>query len=69
MPEIKRTPTNAGTLTTLAGHARLALPPERASALAPALDEVLELLDSLDAIELGETAPAFAYRAKWEGTR
>ena len=69
MPEIKRTPTSAGTLATLAGHARLELSPERAAALAPALDGVLDLLDSLDAVKLGETAPAFAYRAKWEGTR
>ena len=69
MPEIKRTPTNAGTLTTLAGNARLELSPERAAALVPALNGVLELLDSLDEVKLGETAPAFAYRAKWEGTR
>ena len=69
MPEIKRTPTNVGALTVVAGHARLAIPPERAALLAPALDGVLELLDSLDAIRLGETAPAFTYRAKWEGTR
>ena len=69
MPNIKRTPTNADIVGTLASHSRVELSHERAAALSPALDGVLELLDSLDAVELGETAPAFAFRAKWEGTR
>lgn len=69
MPGIERTPTNADVVEALARHARLDLKGERAAALAPALDGVLQLLDSLDQVELGEGAPAFAYRAKWEGPR
>lgn len=69
MAQSKRTPTSADTVSAVAKHARLDITQERAAELAPALDGILELLDSLDAVELGETAPAFAYRAKWEGTQ
>ena len=69
MPDIKRTPTSSDIVSVLAKHARLDLTPKRAADLAPALDGILDLLDSLDEVKLGETAPAFAYRAKWEGAR
>lgn len=69
MPDVKRTPTDSDIVSVLAKHARLDLAPERAAELAPALDGILDLLDSLDDVKLGETAPAFAYRAKWEGSR
>ena len=69
MAGLKRTPTNADVVAGAARHSRLDLEPERASALAPVLDGILELLDSLDEVELQETAPAFAYRAKWEEVR
>jgi Asp-tRNA(Asn)/Glu-tRNA(Gln) amidotransferase C subunit len=69
MPDVKRVPTDAEIVSILAKHARLDLTPTRAAELAPALDGILELLDALDDVKLGETAPAFAYRAKWEGTR
>jgi hypothetical protein len=31
------------------------------------MDGFYTLLDALDRADLGETAPAFAFRAKWEG--
>lgn len=69
MPHSKRTPATADTVLAVARHARLEITDQRAAELAPALDGILELLDSLDAVELGETAPAFAYKAKWEGSQ
>jgi Asp-tRNA(Asn)/Glu-tRNA(Gln) amidotransferase C subunit len=69
MPDVKRTPTDADVVSVLAKHARLQLTPERSAAVAPALDGILDLLDSLDEVKLGETGPAIAYRAKWEGSR
>jgi|GEM_PF-968285 len=69
MAESKRTPTDADILAVLTRHARLELSAERAETLVPALDGVLELLEALDEVPLGETAPAFAFRAKWEGVR
>lgn len=67
MAQKNRTPTDAQIVATLARHARLDLSPDRAAVVVPALEGILQLLDSLDEIELGEGAPAFAYRAKWEG--
>jgi Asp-tRNA(Asn)/Glu-tRNA(Gln) amidotransferase C subunit len=66
MPHVKRSPTNAEIVSVVAKHARLNLSLERAGVVAPAMDGILELLDSLDGVELGETGPAIAYRAKWE---
>lgn len=66
MPDYKRSATDQDVLRVLAGHARLDLSADRAAAVVPALDGILQLLDSLDEVELGEGAPAFAYRAKWE---
>ena len=67
MDRIKRTPVEAAEMAVLARSARLDLAPERAAPLAEAVTGIFMLLDALDAVPLGETAPAFAYRAKWEG--
>jgi hypothetical protein len=65
MPELKRTPVDLATVVTLARAARLQLGQARAEELAGTMDVVFGLLDRLDEVALGETAPAFAYRAKW----
>ena len=65
MPELKRTPVDAATVITLARAARLQLSQARAEELAHTMDVVFGLLDRLDEVALGETAPAFAYQAKW----
>jgi Asp-tRNA(Asn)/Glu-tRNA(Gln) amidotransferase C subunit len=65
MPEIKRTPLDAVTVVTLARAARLQLSQARSEELAHTMDVVFGLLDPLDDVALGETAPAFAYQAKW----
>jgi Asp-tRNA(Asn)/Glu-tRNA(Gln) amidotransferase C subunit len=65
MPELKRTPVDAATVITLARAARLQLSQARAEELASSMDAVFDLLDRLDEVALGETAPAFAYQAKW----
>lgn len=57
---------NDETLTTLLGIARLDLPAERYEAVKAATETVFALADALDDIELGETAPATAYDARWE---
>lgn len=64
---MKRTPLTKEDIAALSKAARLELPKERVEPLAETLDGVFQMLDSLDDVELGETAPAFAYRAKWEG--
>jgi Asp-tRNA(Asn)/Glu-tRNA(Gln) amidotransferase C subunit len=65
MPELKRTPVDPATVITLARAARLQLSQARAEELAGTMDVVFGLLDRLDEVALGETAPAFAYQAKW----
>jgi Asp-tRNA(Asn)/Glu-tRNA(Gln) amidotransferase C subunit len=65
MREFKRPPVDAATVITLARAARLQLSQARAEELAPTMDVVFGLLDRLDEVALGETAPAFGYQAKW----
>ncbi len=64
---MKRTPVRPEEIATLAKAARLPLTDARQKAMPQAMDGVFELLDTLDQVELGETSPAIAYRAKWEG--
>ncbi|MHA1559612.1 MAG: hypothetical protein ACTSWI_02955 [Alphaproteobacteria bacterium] len=61
-----RIPVTKEEIATLAKAARLDLPEDRKQLLAETMGEIFQLLDSLDGVELGETAPAFSYRAKWE---
>ncbi len=60
-----RVPTDAALLEAAARLANLPLSAQRARELVPAVDGVFALLDALDRRSLGETAPAFAFQAKW----
>ena len=64
--KVHRPPLNSATLETIAGVARLKVPAERHEALTPAVQGILDLLDSFDRVALGETPPANAYSAKWD---
>ena len=46
--------------------ARLDLSEERRAIVGPALEGIYALIDTLDAIELGETPPATAFDPRWE---
>lgn len=61
-----RFPSDAALLEAAARLVNLPLSAERAVQLVPAMDGVFQLLDALDQRTLGETAPAFAFNAKWE---
>ena len=62
-----RVPTDPKLLEDAARLAGLELSPDRIAQLVPAMDGFYTLLDALDRGDLGETPPAFAFRAKWEG--
>jgi len=47
--------------------ARLDLTPARRELVGPVLDGIYALIDHLDAVSLGETPPATAFNARWEG--
>jgi len=61
-----RPPIDAATIQRVAAMARYEIEEDRAVALAPAYQRVLESLDSLDTVELGETPPAAAFDPRWE---
>ena len=60
-----RIPTDLQLIETAARIANLPLTPARAKELVPVMDGIYGLLDALDQANLGETAPAFAFKAKW----
>lgn len=66
MDRIKRTPVKVDETAALTRVARLGLPPERQALITEVITSTFTLLDTLDQVDLGEVAPAFAYRAKWE---
>lgn len=53
-------------LEQLCRTARLDLSEERRDIVGPTLDGIYALIDTLDAVELGETPPATAFDARWE---
>jgi hypothetical protein len=61
-----RVPTDPKLLEAAARLADLPLSSERIAQLVPAMDGFFQLLDALHQCDPGETAPAFAFRAKWE---
>lgn len=61
-----RTPTDIELLAAAARLTSLPLSRERLEQLVPAMDGFYALLDPLDRADLGETPPAFAFRAAWE---
>jgi hypothetical protein len=62
----KRVPADPALLEAAARLSDLPLSPERIRELVPAMDGFYAMLDALHATDLGETAPAIAFRAKWE---
>lgn len=46
--------------------ARLDLSPERLAKIGPTVEGIYALIDTLDAVPLGETPPATAFDASWE---
>ena len=66
---MERKPLNVDDIATLAKTARLDLPEDRYALQAETLTGIFQMLDALDGVELGETPPAFAYRAKWEPSK
>lgn len=65
---MERCPLNTEEISTLARAARLNLPGERNQLQAEVLNGIFQMLDSLDDVQLGETSPAFSYKAKWEAS-
>lgn len=55
-----------GAISPLSRFARLDLSEDRAAAIAPVVDGVMALIDTLDSIDVGETPPATAFDARWE---
>ncbi len=52
-------------IAALAKSARLDLSEERIAVQTEVMPGIFQMLDALDEVPVGETAPAFAYRAKW----
>lgn len=52
-------------LPALATAARLDLGAGRAEVVAPALDGMLQLMDLLDEVDVGETPPTNSFTAMW----
>lgn len=50
----------------LLGVARLELSPERRTSMYPAYQMVVELMDSLDSLDMAEVMPATAFDPSWE---
>jgi hypothetical protein len=47
--------------------ARLPLSADRRQIIGPALEMIYALIDTLDSVRVGETPPATAFDARWEG--
>ncbi len=53
-------------LKDMAANVRLGMADERAQALSPVAEQVFAMLDGLNAVELGDTPPAFSFDARWK---
>ena len=60
-----RQPATPEKVIEMASNVRLRLDEARAQALCPWVDMVFSLLDGLDAVELGELPPSFAFKCRW----
>lgn len=60
-----RSPLTGAMVRQAAAMARYDLSEARAAELAPHLQGMLQALDGLDAVDLGETPPANAFDARW----
>lgn len=52
-------------MSVLTKAARLDLGAGRAEVVAPALDQMLQLMDLLDEVDVGETPPTNSFTATW----
>ena len=62
----ERKPVTEADIEVMARMARLDLPAARRALQAETMNGIFQMLDALDDGNLGETAPAFAFRARWE---
>lgn len=62
---MSRSPLDDATLATLGEFAELDLSAERRSVLGPALDGLLQQLDVLHDIDVGETPPLHSFDPRW----
>jgi Asp-tRNA(Asn)/Glu-tRNA(Gln) amidotransferase C subunit len=62
MADTKRVPISPPEIAAVARVARLPVSPDQAKELAATMDGIYGLLDRLDAVPLGETPPAFAFK-------
>ena len=62
---MKRVPITPAVVRDAARLARYEIDEERANALTGAVQRMLQSLDSLDAVDLGETVPANAFDPRW----
>ena len=60
---------NAKRVRELAAAARLELSEKRAASLVPQIEMVQAMTDALGQVELGETAPASPFSARWAEQR
>ena len=69
MSDSEHTQISAADLAALTKVARIELAQDRAEAVAPAFDGILQLFDALDAVDLGETPPTNSFDARWRDLR
>ena len=62
---MERKPVTKEDIAVLAKVTRLNLPKERRQLQADTMNGIFQMLDALDDGNLGETPPAFAFRAAW----
>ena len=65
MSDSQPTSINPADLSVLAKAAALDLPQDRHEVVAPALEMVLQMLQALDAVDLGELPPTNSFDPRW----
>jgi len=63
---MNRTKLSKADIASMSKAAALELSDDRQEILLEVMSDTFELLDTLKAVKPGETAPAFAFQAKWE---
>ncbi len=54
------------TIEELASHAGLPLPAERRAMVAALLQQLIDAVQAMDAVDLGDGEPALAFDPRWE---
>jgi len=65
MSDVEGKSISSAEIPILARAARLNLKSERSEVVAPALDGMLQLIDLLDEVDIGETPPTNSFNAQW----